>query len=255
MAMVEYGERERSALRVTLNNTRPVDITDLGRMLEAIGREYEEFVVGRYEPPPVNARLFIAKVETGSIIFELQSLLDQASFVYHHLDVFAGFVANIQDIVDLLLQLDKPAKPETVTSSSVQNIATMVEPVAKDSGSNISISVNIAGDSTAPVIVQPIVISSERANAIQNGARRYLGASLPASGRFRNELLELQQVRGDAKAKDGDRGTIEKFSHKPVKLLFMTPEVKATIVDKPDNPFKMVYLVDGEVSTVKGQPA
>jgi hypothetical protein len=35
----------------------------------------------------------------------------------------------------------------------------------------------------------------------------------------------------------------------------MNPQVKASIVDTSDNPFKMAYIVDGEVSTVKGEPA
>ncbi len=257
MVMVETRERERArpALKVTLNNTRPIDVTDLGRTLEALGREYEEFVVGRFEPPPVNARLYIATVETGSIIVELHSLLDQASFIIDYIDVFAGFVTNIQDIIDFLLLQDKENKPALLTNTSVGNISTIVEPIAKDGGSNLTINVSISGGSTAPVVVQPIIINSERANAIQNGARRYLSASLPKDGSFRSELLHLHQMRGDAKAKQGDRGVIQKFSSKPVKLHFMTPEVKASIVDKPDNPFKMAYLVDGEVSTVNGQPA
>jgi hypothetical protein len=247
-------ERERPALKMVLENTRPVDVTDLGRALEAFGREYEEFVVGRFEPPPVNARLYITSLETGSIIVELQTLLDQASFIVNAIDVFAGFVTNLQDIIDFLLLQDKEKKPHSITNTSVENISTFVEPIAKDGGSNVTITVNIAGGSTAPVVIQPVVINSERANAIQNGARRFLGSALPTNGIFKNELLQLHQMRGDAKAKQGDRGIIEKFSMKPVKLHFMTPEVKASILDKPDNPFKLAYLVDGEVSTIGGQP-
>jgi hypothetical protein len=62
-------------------------------------------------------------------------------------------------------------------------------------------------------------------------------------------------MRGDLNSKVGDRGVTEKFSPKPVKLHFMTPEVKACILDKPENPFKMAYVVDGQVSTVEGKPA
>jgi len=69
------------------------------------------------------------------------------------------------------------------------------------------------------------------------------------------ELLQLHQMRGDIKAKTGDRGIIEKFSSKLVKLHFMTPEVKAAIVDQQDNPFRMAYVVDGEVGTIGGEPS
>jgi hypothetical protein len=65
-------------LTVRFDNKRPVDVTDLGRSLQALGKEYEEFVVGRHEPPPTNARLYVARVETGSILLILEPLLDQA---------------------------------------------------------------------------------------------------------------------------------------------------------------------------------
>src|SRR5262245_21084315 len=96
------GEGEQAELTLVLENSRPVDVTDLGRSLQALGREYEEFVVGRFEPPPVNARLYVSHVETGSIIITLETLLDQASFIVKHVEVLAGFVANIQDIISFL---------------------------------------------------------------------------------------------------------------------------------------------------------
>jgi hypothetical protein len=134
----------------------------------------------------------------------------------------------------------------------VERVATIVEPVAKDSGSNLTITV--AGN-TAPVTLHAVIVNSEKANALQNGARRFLGAALPSQGNFKKELLHLHQMRGDPRAKTGDRGVIEKFFSKPVKLHFMNPAVKAAIVDQTENPFKFAYLVDGEVSTVNGEPA
>jgi hypothetical protein len=251
--------RERAELTVRLENLRPVDITELGRMLQALGKEYEEFVVARFEGPRVNARLFVSRVETGSILLVLQTLLDQGSFILQHAEVFAGFMTNLHEIIDVLLPskgVDAAGKkvPETITPASVERISTIVEPVAKDGGSNLTINVTVSGN-TAPVYVQPIIISSERANALQNSARRFLGPQLPSSGSFKGELLQLHQMRGDIKAKTGDRGIIEKFSSKPVKLHFMTPEVKAAIVDQQDNPFRMAYVVDGEVGTIEGQPS
>jgi hypothetical protein len=49
-------------------------------------------------------------------------------------------------------------------------------------------------------------------------------------------------------------GVIERFSTEPVKLHFMTPESKAAILDRP-YPFKLAHVIDGQVSTVKGEPA
>jgi hypothetical protein len=99
-----FTAQDRAELRLVYDNARPVDITDFGHSLTALGREYENFVVGRFEPPPVNARLYLAQIESGSIAVTLETLLDQASFIVKNIDVFAGFVANLQEVIDFLLQ-------------------------------------------------------------------------------------------------------------------------------------------------------
>jgi hypothetical protein len=99
-----------------------------------------------------------------------------------------------------------------------------------------------------------IVINSEQANAVQNGVRRFIGPQPKIQGTFEREVLYLHQVRDDPKSKAGDRGIIERFSPKPVKLHIMTAEAKAAILDEP-YPFKKAYVVDGQVSTVEGDPA
>jgi len=243
-------------LTIRFDNRRPVDVTDLGLSLQALGEEYEEWVVrSLHEPTPTNARLYVTRVETGSILIVLETLLDQASFVFKHIDVFAGFLTNLQELIDFLLpNKGKPKDASTINPASVERVSTLVEPVAKDGGSHLTINVNVFGN-TAPVSVQPILINSERANALQNSARRFLGPQLPTSGLFKGELLRLHQMKGDITAKTGDRGIIEKFSRKPVKLHFMSPESKAAILDQQDNPFKMAYVVDGEVGTIDGVPS
>jgi hypothetical protein len=101
--MSDTGTSEWS-LTVRIDNTRPVEISDLGRSLQALGKQFEEFVVSHgYDQTPANAQLFVSHLETGSIIVTLQAFLEQASFVLKHVDVFAGFVGNIHDIIDFLI--------------------------------------------------------------------------------------------------------------------------------------------------------
>jgi hypothetical protein len=235
-------------------NRHPVDVTDLGSSLQALGTQYEEYVAASgHDLPAVNARLYIKSASAGSIIVKLHTLLDQASFLVKNIEILAGFVTNIYEIIEYLLNDQKAPKPAAITPSAVERISSVMEPVAKDGGSKLTININVVGN-TAPVTVAPVVISSIEANAVQNAAKRYLGAKPSTAGPFKKELLQLYQMKGDANAKTGDRGIIEKFSQKPVKLHFMTPDVKANILDQQDNPFKMAYVVDGEVSTVGGQP-
>lgn len=241
-------------LRVTISNTRPVELIDFGKSFEALGQLYEDFVHDNgFESAPGNARLYVVDVHRGSIVAELKGILDQASFVLDHVEVLAAFMANIHDLIEFFRSQSLNSPKEKLPSrAEAQRISQVFEPVAKDGGSQISF---VVSGNTAPVTIKHIVVNSERANAVQNNARRYLGPTVPDSGRFNNEVLYLEQMRGNSRTSVGDRGVIERYSAKPVKLIFMSPAVKAEIVDKPRNPFRTTYLVDGEVSTARGQPA
>jgi hypothetical protein len=249
-----YDPTRQAELKVRLENSRPVEVSDLGRSLQALGEQYKEFVVAQgYDPIPGNAQLFVTHLESGSIIATLQTMLDQTSFMLKHIDVLGGFVGNLNDLVNYFLHFDRAAAtPPPVTRPEAERISTILEPIAKDSGSQLNITVT---GTTGPVTINTVYVNSEKANAVQNGIRRFLGPSIPIKGRFEREVLYLQQIRAEAKSTVGDRGVIEKFSTKPVKLLFLTPDVKSAILDTPENPFQFAYVVDGEVATVEGQPA
>lgn len=250
--MSEIIEPEDVALTITIRNTKPVELIDLGKSLQALGQQYEQFVHSHgYESQAGNARLYVSELETGSIIAKLQALLQQGSFVLDHIQVFAGFVGNLTDIINYFrTQSEKP--PENISHDEATRLSQILEPVAKDGGASISI--NVTGN-TAAVTVNTIVVTSESANAIQNNVRRFLGPPIPEHGRFEREVLYLQQVRGEVSSSVGDRGVIEAFSKRAVRLNFMTPAAKGAILDAPENPFKMAYVVDGQVSTVRGEPA
>jgi len=241
-------------LELIYEYAKPVELADLGESFLAFGRQYEDYIWEDGRDQIVgNVRLCITSLEQGSIIVRLKEILDQASFIIDASDVFAGFVGNLKEVVDYFRTQSPPTTPgHAITDADARNIAKIVEPVAKDGGATLS--VNVVGNS-APVTVNNFVITHEQANAVQNNARRFLSAQIPESGPFYNEVMYLDQMRGDATSKVGDRGIIEKYSMRPVKLHFMSPEVKEAIVGKPENPFRMAYVVDGQVSTVKGKPA
>ena len=252
MAAKRGIERGEVALRVSLKNTNSVELVDIGQSFEALGELYEAFVHRHgYDKTPGNAKLYLVDIHRGSIVADLKGYLDQASFVLNHLDVLAGFIGNMNELIEFF-RLQRSLKGDDLpTRAEAERIARFVEPVAKDGGAQF----NLAVQGNTTVNVTNITINSERANAIQNNVRRYLGPPVPESGLFEREVLYLEQMRRGTKTSAGDRGVIEKFSPRPVKLLFMTEEVKAAIIEKPENPFQMSYVVDGEVSTARGEPA
>jgi hypothetical protein len=244
--------KREAGLRITLKNTKPIELIDVGKSFESFGEMYETFVFAHgYEKAENNAKLYLVGVRSGSIIADLKGYLDQASFILDHFEVLAGFVANINELIEFF-RVQRPLNSESVpTRAEAERIAKFVEPIAKDGGAQLNI--NVQGD--AKINVTQITVTSERANAIQNNVRRFLGPPIPENGSFENEVLYLEQIRRSTKTSVGDRGVIETFSSRPVRLLFMTEEVKAAIMEKPQNPFRMSYVVDGIVSTARGEPA
>lgn len=237
-------------IRVRLANKKPVELADLGQSFKALGEQYEEYV--SRVPGAGEGKLYVVKMHKRSpLVADLKGFLDQASFVVDHIDVIAGFVTNLSDLIEYFRMLG-PLRPDpnAPTRAEAERVAKIIEPVAKDGGSQFNIVVQ--GDVHVHANIN---LDSERANAVQNNIRRFVGKPVPETGSFEREVLYLEQMRGNRSSSVGDRGIIEKFSARPVKLHFMSEEVKAAILEKPQNPFLMDYVVDGVVSTARGQPA
>jgi hypothetical protein len=229
-----------------LENSKPVDLLDLTGSLAAFGEAYRDYVAGAgYDVEPGNVRLFVREIRTGSIIADLASMADQASWVLSHLDAASAFISHFDKILHYFLVLPSLSSEAPTKREAAQAIAVM-EPVAKDGGANLFL--NVSGD-----VHIHHHYSSQQANAVQNSARRFLGPTVPTNELCHDQLLSLFQVRGDVSAKVGDRGIIESISPHPAKLLFASEEVKRQIVEHPDNPFQKLFLVDVEAKATEGK--
>lgn len=242
---------ETPLLTITLKNSAPVELITLADSLDALGKQYISFAAATgFEPVPGNIRLYIDELKTGSIVAVLKEIADQAAFWQDHQAVLAAFAGNLNDLILFFAGL-KPTKDTTdITRIDAENIARITEPVAKDGGAQLIIQVT---GSNNTILIQNNY-TSERARAAQEGVRRFLGPALPSQGIFENELLFLHQVRDEVRAKAGDKGIIEKFSQKAVKLIFTSDESKRLVLEEP-LPFKKAFLVSGQISTVRGEPA
>lgn len=163
MAAKRRAERGEVAFRVSLKNTKPVELVDIGQSFEALGELYEAFVHRHgYDKTPGNAKLYLVDVRRGSIIADLKGYLDQASFVLDHLDVLAGFIANMNELIEFFRLQRSLTGDDLPTRTEAERIAKFVEPVAKDGGAQF----NLAVQGNPTINVTNIIINSERANAI-----------------------------------------------------------------------------------------
>ncbi len=125
---------------------------------------YEDFVHRHgFDKTPGNAKLYLVDIRRGSIVADLKGYLDQASFVLNHLDVLAGFIANMNELTEFF-RLQRSLKGDDLpTRAEAERVAKFVEPVAKDGGAQFNLTVQ----GNATVNVTNITINSESANAIE----------------------------------------------------------------------------------------
>lgn len=246
-------DKDNSMLRVEFKNTKPVELVDLTLSFTALAdsfREYANQTVG--DSTPDNLRLYVKEIRSGSVIADLIAVAEQTQWILKNADVFAGFVASSNEIINFFLGTEPTLKPSQPSARQAKQIAQIIEPVAKDSGSQFNITVMDGGTFN---LHQHFHINSLEANAVQNGITRYLGPQLPSSQIYSDQLMTLEQVKNDATAKSGDRGIIEAISPKAVKLQFSSEIAKRQVLDLDENPLQCIFQVVVEVRSVGGKPA
>ncbi|MGD9535850.1 MAG: hypothetical protein AB7P52_02435 [Alphaproteobacteria bacterium] len=237
-------------LRIELKNSKPVELLDLTKSLWALGQAYEDYVASEGGiTPEGGVKLYIKELRTSSIISLLQELHDQTAFLWEHRDYLSPFLAQFNDLIQFFLSETPATAKREPTRIEAERVAQVFEPVAKDGGSQLILQVQ--GDLHMPVYT----FSAVQANAVQNQVRRFLSPSLPDRLAFQLEPMTLFQVRDDPKSHHGDRGVIERFSAKGVRLYFLSEDAKRAVLSKPENPFHQVFIVDGEVKLAGGRPA
>jgi hypothetical protein len=237
------------------NNRRPIELLDLTSSLLALGEQYQSFTRRQGEVSTEDDyRLYLREARTGSIIIDLVSLATQPQilapvapfliqFTQELLDwfEFVKGVKDAKDIKELLLGRSK---------RDLQQLSAIIEPAAKDAGSNITINA-----SQGAVVVVNSSISSTEANAGQNVLRRYIEhIPPPVTGIHRDQVLYWYQMRHDRAAKPGDWAVIERIWKSPVKVRITSDEIKRKMIDDTENPFRKLYVVDVDVTEVNNKP-
>ncbi len=190
--------------------------------------------------------LYIKEVRAGSIVVDLMALAPQALQLISYTNALVNFFKHIKAAYDYLSGASDVKPP--LDKTTYQNLSNIVEPVAKDRGSQINIG-NVSGDLV-------LHINSTEANAIQNAAKREIELlAEPTVGIHEKVLLYWYQARNEAKSGTGDRAIIESISPKPVKTIWADDLVKSQMVLDDENPFKEAYVVDVFVETIRGKPA
>ncbi|MES2494661.1 MAG: hypothetical protein V4618_00975 [Pseudomonadota bacterium] len=233
--VVEYKYRE------------PLDLLDLTSSLAALGEQYRRYSATHFAPN-ANVRLHVGGMRTGSIIAELIPVIEAANWVADHRDLVAPFVANYGDILNLLKGF--PPKAREIPPADVRGAKQFVAPIAKNEGSQV----NIYAETGATVITNVYNIGTNGAKKIRKHANIVLGG-MPDDATFDNAPMVLFQMRDGPAGSAGDYGYIDQFTSHPVKIRWASEDVKAAILDRPDNVFDLIYFVTGSAQTAGGKIA
>jgi hypothetical protein len=220
----------------------------------SVGQQFERFIENETnEEHRIGSELFIKEVRSGSIIIEL---LAQAAPVVPllweggPLDQWVNYARDV--VMWLTGKLDAP--PKEVTKQDLRQWNNILEPVAKDNGSQMNISVSDGG-----TVNNTIVINNIQAGAAQSRIQRELKAlEEPEDHIVRNRVMTWHQTRFTDDNATGDKAIIESITKSPVKVLFDNKAIKKAMTeDDPrfQKPWQhLAYIVDVSVQYINSVP-
>lgn len=235
-------------LSLKIDHTKPVELLDLSESFKAFADQYKRYSrESGLARPEGSAKLYVQKIETGSIIAEFFSLTDQLSTAIEHRDIIAGFVTHWIEVTDYFLQ-KRTDLPKWFTKADARSVGKFLRPVARDNAAQI----NVIAQEGSEVFIG-CTFNSVEANAIQNGVNKYIARTdLPEDEVFDGQTLYIYQAKDDPKATTGERGIMPVFSDKPIKVKWHNQEAKKAVLEQ--DVFHTGYTVTGKVTRHEGEP-
>ena len=238
-------------LKIEIKNSRPVELTDLTSSLNSLADEYKrQLAIKESNVDSENIKLYVKEIKSGSIITELVALAPYALPFVDNAKTILEYAEYLKGWYEFLI--GKGEQPAPAEKRTLQNLTEILEPIAKDNGSQINIgALNIQGD-----VVVTLNMDYMQANAAQNFARRKLDElKEPVTGKHSKVLMYWWQARNEIGSKSGDRAKIESLFDGAVKVEFDNDAIKHAMLLEEPHPFKKAFVVDVTVETVGGKPA
>lgn len=241
-------------LEVTIKNEKPVVLTDLTMSLLGVNQQFQRFLETEtnqdYQPA---TELYIKEVRSGSIVVELVALAMPIVPLIWEGGPLSQWVSQAEAIVLWFLgKHDTP--PKNLTKNDLKQWNSILEPVAKDNGSQLNFTVSDGGK-----VINQFFINPQEANAAQNQIQREIDSlEDPDEHIQKRKVMVWYQTKFDTESHTGDKAIIEAISKKAIKVIFDNNAVKEAMLkgdERYSKPWhKLAYIVDVEVQTVNGSP-
>lgn len=242
---------DKMKLMIEIQNKQPVALLDLAQSMLSTASEYQSYLT-KHAPDvdSENTQLYIKEVRSGSVITELVAMAPYALPLIENADSILEYGKYLVEALSWFKGDDK--KPdEEFSRKSLENLSTIIEPVARDRGSQMILSgVTINGD-----VNFTFNIDSTGANAAQNSIRKELELMKePVTGMHSQVVMYWAQARNQTNSRSGDRARIESIYRGDVKVLFANDALKSRMLFEPDHPFEKAFIVDVAVETINEKP-
>ena len=188
-------------LEIKIKNNKPVNLTDLTVSLLDLSAQFQRFIereaTDEYD---ISSELLIKEVRSGSIIIELMTKAAPLVPLFWEGGSLYQWVNSSTSVIDWFLgRLKNP--PHDMSKKDLKQWQNIMEPVAKDSGSQLIIS---ASDNST--IINQLIVSSEQANAAQNFINRRLESiDEPSDHVHSKKVLVWYQTKFDVNSETGDK--------------------------------------------------
>lgn len=239
-------------LVIKIENKRPIELFDLTKSLVSLATQFNSYVDRNADcKENREAKLYVKEIKSGSVILELVELATVGMIPFiENSNTIIQFVQHCKRIINYFLK-NEGNKPE-LTSNDLKEFSTILNPVAKDNGSQFNMSTTINGN-----VELHININSTETNALQNIFKKELDQlKLPEQiDEVKSSVLMTWfQARNDTKSVIGNKGVVEEISNKPLNITFENDEIRQKMLHSDINPFNTAYVVDVKIQTVQDKP-
>jgi hypothetical protein len=248
----EIENKKDVRLIIHIENKQPIELMDLTKSLVSLASQFNDFVKTTANVENREAKLYVKQIKTGSVILDLIEIATAGALPFiENINTIVGFADYLKNGFKYFLG-DKSAKNPEFSTKDCTEFSQIVNPIAKDNGSQFNISTTINGD-----VTNILVMSSLEANAFQNIIKaESKQMSLPEQkGDYEKVVMYFDTTKSNIKADTGNKAIIETIDKKPAKVIFDTDDLKEKILKSDENPLITAFVVNVKVETVKDKIA
>ena len=266
--MPQHDVAEEPLLEIQYQNRRRIELLDLTNSLSAVAQQYNDLAKAQGAK---GGQLYVHHFAQGSIIAKLLPLLEQASSFLDQRDTLAAFMAGLNDLFRYFREFSV-LDPKAVSRRQARQVQRILKPTVSENGSQVNVNLHVEGDLVLPITVKgdlvlpgneegdlqvpsSIKIGSDEARVINGNIRDFLQRKPPPDAKpFEKAALNMTRIKDERRSRSADLGIISSIWPHSLELSYRTNRVRRDIVETSENPFRLLYVVDGVVHLVDGEP-